>query len=96
MIKKDFVPFVIYNKKQSHKTHGTPGRYPVKAAKMIRKVLENAKGNAEFKGLDEKKLRIVHANAYKTLTLGRTKPKGRAKPSRINLSNVEIVVRELG
>ncbi|MBU4548292.1 MAG: 50S ribosomal protein L22, partial [Euryarchaeota archaeon] len=48
------VPFKRHNKKVGHRKglNGWPtGRYPVKAAGHILKVLENAEANAEYKGL---------------------------------------------
>jgi large subunit ribosomal protein L22 len=92
--KESHVPYTRFNKKVPHRRGGQPGRYPEKAAREVKKVLENAKNNAEYKGLDNEKLKIRHANAYKAMTLQRTKPKGRARPHNIELTNIEIVVSE--
>ena len=92
--KEAFIPYRRYMKGVGHRTKGQIGRYPVKASKIIIKLLQNAKANAEFKGMDSKKLRIEHASAYKAVTLDRIKAKGRAKTQNIELTNIEIVVKE--
>lgn len=92
--KEKYVPYKRFNKKVPHRRGGQPGRYPEKAAKEVKLVLENAKNNAEYKGLDSEKLRVRYANAYKAITLQRTKPKGRARPHNMELTNIEVVVGE--
>ena len=53
--KKRPIPFRRFTKKLGHR-HGMQkamvGKYPVKAATEVLKVLESAEGNAEFKDLD--------------------------------------------
>ena len=98
VVKKEaFVPFRRYNKRVAHRRGGIPGRYPVKVAKKIIELLENAKANAEQKGLNDERLKVEHATAYKALTLPRLKPKGGGtgpKMHNIELTNVEIILRE--
>ena len=93
--KKEFVTFRRYNTGLGHRKGGQPGKFPVKAAKEVQKILKHAIKNAEFKGLESEKLQISHATAYKTLTLDRIKPKGKATPHRIDLTNIEIEVRQV-
>ncbi|RLG21891.1 50S ribosomal protein L22 [Candidatus Micrarchaeota archaeon] len=93
--KQDFIPYRRYHKKKPHRKGGTPGGWPIKAVKLVKSVLENAKANAENKGLDANKLKIVHSTAYKTITLERTKPKGKAIAHNIDLATIEIVVKEV-
>lgn len=93
--KKVFVPFRRYHRKVGHKKGGVPGRYPVKAAKIIAGIIQNAMVNAEYKGLDTEKLKIEHAAAYKSIELDRIRPKGRLRSSNIVLTNIEIVVKEV-
>ena len=93
--KKEFVPFRRYVTGINHRKKGQAGKYPVKAAKLVQKILKHAIKNAEFKGLEAEKLQIYHATAYKTVTLNRTKPKGKAKPHRIDLTNIEIGVKQV-
>ena len=97
--KEDFVPLRRHKKQVPHrKGKGRitkTGRWPVKAAKEVAGVLQNASANAEYKGLDAEKLKIEHATAYKSIVLDRRKPKGSAITHNIVLTNVEIVVREV-
>ncbi len=101
---KEPIPFKRYKGKQSHKRGLAAkwkwpiGRYPVKAAKYLLKLLDNVEANAENKGLDKDKLVIVHIAAHKGLTLKRWMPRafGRATPKYRRTSHVEIVVEEVG
>jgi len=93
--KEDFVTFRRFITGINHRKKGKIGRFPIKAAKLVKKVVKNAIANAEFKELESKKLKITHASAYKTLTLHRIRPKGKARPNRIDLTNIEIGVTEV-
>lgn len=101
--KKEAVPFRRAYGKQAHRRGladkwGWPiGRYPVKAASSLLKVLINAESNAEFKGLDVEKLRVIHAAAHKGMTMKRYMPRafGRATPSFRVTSHVEVIVGEV-
>jgi len=59
------VPFRRFNKKSGHR-HGMQqwkfdaGKFPEKSARIVFEVLSNAESNAEYKGLDAERLRIVH------------------------------------
>lgn len=95
--KKKAVPFRTHRKKVAHKKGlDLAGAFPVKAAGEILKVLKNAEENAKYKGLDSEKLRIVHASAYKGITIQGIVPRafGRASPYNKPLSNVEIILKE--
>jgi len=72
------------------------GRYPVKAAKHILKVLEGAEANAEYKGLDTERLRIIHASAYPGIKIKRYTPRahGTATPKFETLCHIEIALEE--
>jgi large subunit ribosomal protein L22 len=97
--KKRAVPFKRFKKKAGHR-HGLEkayaGRYPVKAAKYILKVLEGAEANAENKGLDTDRLRIIHASAYPGMKIKRYMPRahGRTTPDFETLCHIEIVLEE--
>ncbi len=99
--KKQPVPFRRFTGKLGHR-HGMQkamvGKYPVKAATSILKVLESAEGNAEFKGLDTEHLRIIHASAYPGMKIKRATPRafGRSSPKNRTLTHVEIVLEEIG
>lgn len=100
--KKEAVPFRRAHGKQAHRRGladrwGWPvGRYPVKAAKYMLKLLDNVESNAANKNLDVERLRIIHVAAHKGITLKRFMPRawGRATPKNRVHSHVEIVVRE--
>jgi large subunit ribosomal protein L22 len=59
-----------------HELGGKKGRYPMKCAAMVRKVLVNAAANARNKGEDPDSMYVVHACANKTYEVARSPPKG--------------------
>jgi large subunit ribosomal protein L22 len=97
--KKRPVPLRKHHDSQGHKPGGGfgPGRYPVKVAKNVKKILLNAKNNAEQKGLDVDRLKIVHAVAHRGPVLRGYTPKafGRATPFNEETTHVEIIVEEI-
>ena len=100
---KEPIPFFRYKGKQSHKKGLSDkwkwpiGRYPVKAAKYLLRLLENVENNAEFKGLNTDRLRIIHIASHKGPVLKRWMPRafGRSTPRFRRLTHVEIVVEEV-
>ncbi|HWQ17858.1 MAG TPA: 50S ribosomal protein L22 [Sulfolobales archaeon] len=101
------VPYTRHRKQIAHRrgvnAHfqewKTPvGRYPVKAARYILKVLRNVRSNAENQGMDPERLVIVHAAAHKGRYLKRYMPRafGRATPWFSTTTNFEVVVKEVG
>lgn len=98
--KKKPVPFTRFRKKAGHR-HGIEGayagKYPEKAAKHILKTLQGAEANAESKGLDIDRLRIIHASAYPGMKLKRfmRRAQGRSSPKIETLCHIEIVLEEL-
>lgn len=97
--KKKPVPFKRFTKKLGHR-HGLEkafaGRYPVKTAKQILKVLESAEANAENKGLDAERLRIIHAATSQGMKVKRFMPRaqGRSSPDFDILCHIEIALEE--
>ncbi|HHI00319.1 MAG TPA: 50S ribosomal protein L22 [Thermococcus litoralis] len=88
-----------FNDSQGHKKgkgFGS-GRYPVKVAKEIKKILLNARNNAEQKGLDPDRLKIIHAAAHRGPVLRGYIPRafGRATPFNEQTTHIEIVVEEI-
>ena len=73
------------------------GRYPQKTAKEFIKVLDNLESNAEYKGMDLDRLRIVNATTHKGVTVKRFIPRamGRATPKNNVLTHVELVAQEI-
>ena len=55
---------------------GKKGRFPKKCAAIVKKVLVNARANAENKGFAPDLMYVVHIAANKTLIAGRSPPKG--------------------
>lgn len=99
MEKKKPVAFKKYNKKVGHKrglVGWDAGRYPVKASRFFLKLLTELQANAEYKGLDAERLRIVHASSYKSRILPGYIPRayGRGTPYNQVLTNIELVVEE--
>lgn len=99
MAKKKPVPFKRFVKKVGHR-HGVQkahaGKYPVKAAGQILKVLEGAEANAENKGLDTDRMRIIHACAYPGMKIKRfrMRAQGRSSPKFQTLCHIEIALEE--
>jgi large subunit ribosomal protein L22 len=97
--KKQPIPFRRYVKKVGHR-HGLEkayaGRYPVKTAQKILRVLEGAEANAEFKGLDPERLKIIHAAAYPGMKIKRYTMRafGRSTPKIQTLTHVELVLEQ--
>lgn len=91
------VPFKRYKHSVSHRRGKIgPGKYPVKAAEHILKLIEDVKSNAEFKGIDPESTVIKHISAYK----GRPteswfhRARGRTTPKVLDTVNVEIIIEE--
>ena len=99
MEKKKAIPYARYTKKLGHR-HGLEkkftGRYPIKASEQILNVLKAAQANAENKGLDVERLRIIHAATSQGMKQKRYMPRahGRASPKYNILTHVEIVLDE--
>lgn len=99
MAKKKPVPYKRFTKKLGHR-HGLEkafvGKYPVKTSKYILKLLEGAEANAENKGLDTDRLRIIHAAASQGMKMKRFKPRaqGRATPRYEILCHIEVALEE--
>ena len=93
------VPFRRHHKKVGHRRglQGWPaGRYPVKAAREILRVLRSLRANAEYKGLDVDKLRIIHAAAQRGAKIRKYIPRafGRSTPWFRQLVHVELAAEE--
>jgi large subunit ribosomal protein L22 len=72
------IAFKKYNRYMGsrHELQGRKGAYPIKAAKEIRKILQNAISNAASKTLNADSLYVVHASANKTHIERRRPSKG--------------------
>lgn len=98
--KKEAVPFRRHKRKVGHKrlSRWYAGRYPEKACERFYRLLQEVESNAEYKGLDTERLRIIHASAYKGRTFPGYTPRayGRASPYNHETVNVELIVKEVG
>jgi len=74
-----------------------PGGYPVKPARLLLKLLESLEANAEFKGLDTSRLKIVHAAVHKGRMIKKFFPRafGRASPHNKTLIHIEVVAEQV-
>lgn len=88
---KSAVPFRRFKGGVSHKKKIGPGRYPIKAAKEIIKLLESAEANAQFKGLG-KNLVIKQIKAD---LASRPWHFGRQRRIKMKRTNIEVVVEEV-
>ncbi len=99
---KEPVPLFRYRRKQAHhrgvaERYKVPmARYPVKAAKILLKLLKNVENNVEVKGLDIERVRITHIAVHKGRVLKRWMPRafGRSTPRFKHYSHIEIIVTE--
>lgn len=97
--KERAVPFRRFKNQVGHRpdTGVMSGRYPVKAAGEVHKLLDNLEHNADLKGLDPSRLRIVGIAAHKGVSIKRFIPRahGRATPRNDVMTHVEVVAREV-
>ena len=95
---KRSIPFRRFKNQVGHKSdHGTmSGRYPEKAATEILKLLDNLESNAEYKGMDLDRLKIINATLHKGRIMKRFIPRamGRSSAKNNTLTHVEIVAQE--
>ena len=72
------------------------GRYPEKTAGEFLKLLDNLESNAEYKGMDMDRLKIINATSHKGVAIKRFIPRaqGRATDKNDILTHVELVAQE--
>lgn len=72
------------------------GRYPVKAASKVLRVLANAEANAEYKGLDAERLYIRHVSTNRGRVIKRFMPRafGKSSPHNTLTSNIQVILEE--
>ncbi len=63
------IPYVRHNINMGarHELGGKKGRYPIRCAKIVQKVLINAMANAKNKGMNPEHMYVIHASANKTI-----------------------------
>jgi len=99
---EEYLPLKTYHKKVAHRKGNAlqgqkAGRYPEKVANAFIQLLELAKSNADFKGLDSEKLLIIHAYANMGMNRYSYQSKGKiaGKARRRNATNIEVIVQEM-
>ena len=80
-----------YIRDAAHKKGMATGKYPVKAATSILKILKNAESNAQNKGLSTKDMVVQHVVAHKASTPWRY---GRQRRRKTKRTHIEIVLLE--
>lgn len=98
--KKRPVPYRKHKKEVAHKAGiegWYAGKYPVKAATEILKILDSLEANAEIKGLDVERLKLVHSATQRARVIKRFIPRafGRSSPNFDQLCHVEFAVEEV-
>ena len=88
---KTAVPYKRYNRELSHKRKIGPGRFPIKTAVEILKVLNQVEANAQFQGISTVNLYIYHINAQKA---SRPWHFGRHRGRKTKRTHIEVVVKE--
>jgi len=91
------VPMRRYKTMVAHKRGTGPGRYPVKVAKQVMKILESAEENAGYKGLDVESMRVKVAMAHKgSIQKGiMQRAHGTSSPWNQETVNLEVVLEEV-
>ena len=92
------IPFRRFKNQVGHRSDPgmMSGRYPEKTAKEFLKLLDNLESNAEYKGMDIDRLKIINATAHKGVVIKRFIPRaqGRATDKNDVLTHVELVAQE--
>jgi large subunit ribosomal protein L22 len=101
MEKKKAIPFRRYRKKAGHRAglvKAFAGRYPIKTAKAMLKLLQAAEANAENKNLNTDQMKITHAAASQGMKVKRFTPRahGRASPHFDTLTHIELALTQIG
>jgi len=96
---KRSIPFRRFKNQVGHRSDPgvMSGRYPQKAAKEILKLIDNLESNAEYKGIDLDRLKIINATVHKGRLLKRFIPRamGRATAKNNVFTHVELVAQEV-
>ena len=100
---KRHLPLKRYNQNVGHKKGPSvsgvkSGRFPVKVARYFKKVLEMAKANADYKGLESEKKDLIVRGCVVSQGIKRYsfQTKGRRRLRRDQTTNIEIVLVQQG
>ena len=88
------VPYTRYNRCVAHKKGIGPGGYPVKVSEAIKKILEQAQANAEYKGLDTDSMKIHTINAHRGAPIKGyiSRAHGRSSPNNQDTVHLEVIL----
>jgi len=94
------VPFKRHKRDVAHRSDlvgWDAGRYPVKAASEILKLIVDAENNAVYKDIEPERMRIKHIATKKGRTIRGFTPRamGRATPKNTETVTVEILLEEI-
>ena len=94
---KRAVAFRRYNKLVTHKPGVGPGRFPVKAARVVKRAIEEAQHNAEYKGLDADSMRIHTISSHRGQAYDFSRPRahGRSSPWKRERVHIEVILEEV-
>ena len=99
IVHKRSIPFRRFKNQVGHRTDPgvMSGRYPEKAVTEALKLLDNLESNAEYKGMDLDRLKIINTTVHKGRLLKRFIPRAMGRSSAKNnaLIHVEIVAQEV-
>ena len=97
--KERAIPFRRFKNQVGHRSDPgmMSGRYPEKTAGEFIKLLDNLESNAEYKGMDMDRLKIINATSQKGVIVERIIPRaqGRATAKNDVLTHFEIVAQEV-
>ena len=90
------IPYRRYNQETAHHTGTGPGRYSVKVAENVLKVLDSAVENAEYETMDVDRLYVKVAASARGRIRKANMPRahGRATAWNEQTTNVEIILAE--
>lgn len=89
--KERAVPYLKFTLDLGHKKGMAAGRYPVRTAEEILKIVESAEKNAQFKGMNGGKLVVAHSMAHKASGPFHG---GRHRGRTMKRAHVEIILQE--
>ena len=96
--KERAIPFARFKNQVGHRSDPgmMSGRYPEKTAGEFLKLLDNLESNAEYKGMDMDRLKIINATSHKGVAIKRFIPRaqGRATDKNDIFTHVELVAQE--
>jgi large subunit ribosomal protein L22 len=101
LAKEIAIPYRRYHNEVAHRSNIRDGffagRFPTKATKEFLRLLDNLESNAEYKGMDLDRLKIINAVVHKARKLERFMPRamGRSTPKIDTLVHVELVAQEV-